>query len=133
MQLTLLNTEADRRRILPALEQFAREHQLPPAAFAAADLALEEHVTNVIEYAYDDTAPHEIQIRLSVEDGHLQIEIEDDGRPFNPLTRPPVDTSLPLDEKPVGGLGVHLIRSLMDEAEYRRESGKNILRLRKRI
>jgi anti-sigma regulatory factor (Ser/Thr protein kinase) len=133
LELILQNRPEEKERLRPALEEFARQHCLPPAALHAADLALEEHVTNVVAYAYDDGASHEIRIRLALENQCLQIEIEDDGRPYDPLSRPPVDTSVPLEEKPIGGLGIHLIRSFMDEVEYRREAGKNILRMRKRV
>ncbi len=133
MELILHNRPEEKQRLLPALEDFARRHQLGRAAFQAADLALEEHVTNVMAYAYEDTAPHLIRILLTIENERMQIEVEDDGRPYNPLSRPPVDTTVPLEEKPIGGLGIHLIRSLMDEVDYRREAGKNILRMRKRV
>jgi len=133
LELILQNRPEETQRLLLALEEFARQHHLAPAALQAADLALEEHVTNVMSYGYDDAAPHVILIRLSVENQRLQIEVEDDGRPHDPLSRPPVNTSVPLEEKPIGGLGVHLIRSLMDEVDYRREAGKNILRMRKRL
>ena len=121
------------QRLWPALEEFARQHHLTPPALQAADLALEEHVTNVISYAYDDGALHEIRIRLTLENQRIQIEVEDDGRAYDPLSRPPVDTSVPLEEKPTGGLGVHLIRTLMDEVEYQRVGGKNVLHMRKRV
>lgn len=135
LELILQCTPADRERILPALQEFARQHSLPAAVVNAADLALEEHVTNILNYAHPDStsATHTIHIRFAAGNGQLQVEIEDDGRPFNPLDLPPVDTSLPLEEKPVGGLGIHLIRTLMDEVTYERLAGKNILRLRKRI
>jgi anti-sigma regulatory factor (Ser/Thr protein kinase) len=133
LELILQNRTEEKERLRPALEEFARRHRLPPAVLQAADVALEEHVTNVIAYAYKDVAPHEIRIRLALENQSLQIEIEDDGRPYDPLSRPPVDTSVPLEEKPIGGLGIHLIRSLMDEVDYRREAGKNILRMTKRV
>ena len=133
MDLVLKNTVEEKQRVLPVLEEFARKHQLPPKVLQAVDLALEEHLTNLLSYAYDDTAPHDIVVRLTIEDCWLQIEVEDDGRPFNPLSQPPVDTSVPLAEKPIGGLGIHLIRKLMDETDYRREASKNILRLRKQI
>ena len=133
MELILKNKPEEKRRLLQALEDFARQHQLPPAVVQAADLALEEHLTNVMAYAYEDAAPHEILVRLTIESGRMQIEVEDDGRPFNPLTRPPVDTSAPLEERPIGGLGIHLIRRFMDEVDYRREAGRNILRMRKSV
>jgi anti-sigma regulatory factor (Ser/Thr protein kinase) len=133
LELILQNKPEEKQRLLSALEEFARQHHLPPAVLRAADLALEEHVTNVMTYAYEDAALHEIRICLEVDDQSLQLEVEDDGRPYDPLSRPPVDTSLPLEQKPIGGLGIHLIRSVMDEVDYRREAGKNILRMRKRL
>ena len=133
MELILKNTLEEKQRVLPALEEFAREHQLPPKVLQAADLALEEHLTNVIAYAYDDHASHDILVRLTLGKQQMVIEVEDDGHLFNPLLRPLVDTSLPLAEKVIGGLGVHLIRKLMDEVDYRREAGKNVLRMRKKI
>ncbi len=99
----------------------------------AADLALEEHLTNIINYGYTDTRPHRVSVRFALEEGFLVIEVEDNGKPFNPLDSPKVDTSLPLDQKPLGGLGVHLIRSVMDELQYRRDANKNVLRMRKRL
>jgi anti-sigma regulatory factor (Ser/Thr protein kinase) len=63
----------------------------------------------------------------------LLVEVFDDCRPFNPLERPEVDTTKPLEEKPIGGLGVHLMRKFMDELDYRREEGKNVFRMRKKL
>jgi len=133
LELILQNRPEEKQRLLSALEEFARQHHLAPAVLRAADLALEEHLTNVLNYAYEDAAPHEIRIRLTLDNQRLQIEVEDDGRPYDPLSHPPVDTSVPLEQKPIGGLGIHLIRSVMDEVDYRREAGKNILRMRKRL
>jgi anti-sigma regulatory factor (Ser/Thr protein kinase) len=119
--------------LVAQLEAFAQERKLPPAVLQAADLALEEHLTNVMSYAYEDKRNHQILVRLEVDAGVLLVEVQDDGRPFNPLNRPEVDTSLPLDKKPIGGLGVHLIRHFMDHVEYRREGDKNIFRMRKQL
>ena len=105
---------------------------MPASATQAAELALEEHLTNVFNYGYSDNVVHEIIVRFSVNDDWFQIEIEDDGRRFNPLERPPVDTSMPLEQRPIGGLGIHLIRKFMDELDYQRVDGKNVLRMRKK-
>ena len=94
---------------------------------------MHEHLTNIINYGYDNTKPREIQIRLRLGDRLLHLEVEDDARPFNPLERPPIDTTVPLDQKPLGGLGIHIIRRSMDQLEYRRDGGRNILTMRKRI
>ncbi len=133
VEIILKNRPEEQRRLRRALEEFAQVHGLPDAAVQAADLALEEHVSNVIAYAYSDKATHEIVVRLTIADGGLRIEVEDDGQPFDPLSLPAPDISLPLEERPVGGLGVHLIRKFMEAVDYRRDAGKNILRMRKRL
>jgi anti-sigma regulatory factor (Ser/Thr protein kinase) len=133
LQVVLKNQSGEKHKLLAALQAFARDNNLPAKVLQAADLALEELVTNVMEYAYDDARAHEILIRLDIDQGSLLIEVEDDGKPFNPLLNPEVDTSVPMDEKPIGGLGIHLIRRFMDEVNYRREAGKNILSMRKRL
>jgi anti-sigma regulatory factor (Ser/Thr protein kinase) len=133
LEIVLTNRPEEQPRLLRALEAFAAEHRLPAKVLQAADLALEEHVTNVLKYAYVDTAPHEIRVCLSCDGGALYVEVADDGRAFNPLEVPPVDTSIPLEERPIGGLGIHLMRRFMDTLDYRRESGRNILRMTKRL
>ena len=90
-------------------------------------------MTNVIAYAYDDKADHRITLRLSLRTGELAAEVEDDGRPFNPLDAPPPDLTQPLEDRPIGGLGVHFLRTLMDGVEYRREQGRNRLVMKKNL
>jgi anti-sigma regulatory factor (Ser/Thr protein kinase) len=124
---------AERRRLVDALQDFAASAQLPPEVVHAADLSLEEHITNVIDYGYTDPDKHEIIVRLQTLGNELVVEVEDDGVPFNPLDHPEVDTSLDMEEKPIGGLGIHLIRRFMDDLSYRYEGRKNILTLRKRL
>ncbi len=133
LQITLSGQSGERASVVRGLEQFCREQRVPRAAVNAADLALEEHLTNVLSYGYEPGAPHCIVVALKVEDNRLCVDVEDDGKAFDPLEVSPADTSIPLDEKPIGGLGVHLMRQFMDELSYARESGKNVLRMRKRI
>jgi len=123
----------ERAGVVGKLEEFCRANALPRGVGNAADVALEEHLTNVLTYGYEAGAPHRISVSLKTEAGWLCVEVADDGKPFDPLAVSPVDTSLPLEEKPIGGLGVHLMRQLMDELSYARENGKNVLRMRKRI
>ncbi len=118
--------------VAEALERFAREHRLPKEVVNAADLALEEHLTNLISYGFEDNQAHEIKVRFSV-GADLILEVEDDGRAFNPLKWPEPDTSLPLERRPIGGLGIHLMRRFMDDLEYHSEGGKNRLCMRKHL
>lgn len=97
------------------------------------ELTLEEAVANIVRHGFADNAGHEIAVRLELRGGTIRARLEDDGLPFNPLEAPPVDPDQPLEQRPVGGLGIHLIRSLMDGASYRRSSGRNVLSLTKSV
>lgn len=96
-------------------------------------LALEEVVTNVILYAYPDKKEQDIRIDISGENRILQFIITDSGIPFNPLEKEEPDLTLPPEERPIGGLGIFLVKQLMDEVNYSRSEGKNILTLIKDI
>src|SRR5262245_32384340 len=120
-------------RLGEVAERFAAEHKLPDDDVMAINLVLDEILTNIIEYGYDDQAEHEIHVTMAVEGDVLFIEIEDDARHFNPLEAPPPDLTLPLEERPVGGLGIHIMRTLMDTVEHQRRDGRNILTMRKTI
>lgn len=133
MEIILNHQPEARARLLKALEAFAAEHQLPAKVVQAADLALEEHLANVFKHGYADDPERQVQVSFHCAKGRVQIEVADDAPPFNPLNRPPVDTTIPLEQRPVGGLGVHLMRQFMDSLEYRREGGRNILHMSKRL
>lgn len=133
MEIVIKNRESEKRRLRDALDAFGGAHQVPNAVLLKVDLALEELLTNILSYGYGDTAEHEIVIRLEIAGGAFQVTIVDDGLPFDPTQRPPPDTTLPLEEKPIGGLGIHLARSSVDEMRYAREGGRNILKLAKRL
>jgi anti-sigma regulatory factor (Ser/Thr protein kinase) len=105
----------------------------PPAADYLANLAIEELVTNCIKYGYDDSAEHLIEIELKLSDAQLEITVTDDGHPFNPLELPEPNTNLPMEERPIGGLGIHLLRKMSDAMDYSRAEGRNRLTLRKTL
>ena len=114
------------------LEAFARQAQLSPTLKSALDHALVESVTNVITHGCNDGGEHWVTVRFRATPNEARVEIEDDGHAFDPRTVPPVDVTAPLETRDIGGLGVHMIRQLMDSVEYRREHGRNILTLIKR-
>jgi anti-sigma regulatory factor (Ser/Thr protein kinase) len=95
-----------------------------------ANLVIEEMGTNILKYGYDDTADHEIRLRMEIQPGSLGLILEDDGHPFNPLTAEEPDVNLPAEERVPGGLGIHLIRKLIDEIQYERLDGRNRLTVR---
>ena len=132
LELTLLNRPPEVARAQDELEQFATRHGFPGRKLHEVQLALEEHLTNIIRYAYGDQAEHPIHVRLEFSAAELRIEVVDDGRPFNPLGHPAPDLTVPLDERPIGGLGIYMIRKSLDQVAYRREHNQNVLVMGKR-
>jgi anti-sigma regulatory factor (Ser/Thr protein kinase) len=116
-----------------ALDELAAGHRLPARCVARLHLALEEHLANIIAHGGNPGPAGRITVRFALEPTALRVEIEDDAGPFNPLYAPAVDTSLPLEQKPLGGLGVLLIRKSVDELEYRRSGNRNVLVMKYRL
>jgi serine/threonine-protein kinase RsbW len=101
----------------------------PPKRVAEIELAVEEALTNICKYAYLDHTG-EVEVRCTWPgDQHFLIEFIDTGQPFNPLILPSPDLAADLDQRQEGGLGVLLIRAMMDQVSYRREDNRNILQL----
>ena len=113
------------------VEAVSREACLDQSLSLNLNLALEEAVTNVILYAYPEKTDGLVEIEAIIRPDRLDFIISDSGKPFNPLQVPPPDLSLPVEERPVGGLGIYLVNTIMDHVSYAREDGKNILSLNK--
>lgn len=96
-------------------------------------LAVEEAVVNVMNYAYPKGTKGDIHILAEANDQRLKFVISDRGMPFDPTTRKEVDTTLSAEERPIGGLGIHLITQLMDSINYERRNNMNVLTLRKKL
>ena len=114
------------------IEAFGAMHGLTAEDLFKLTLALDEVVTNIISYAYDDANEHQIEIRMDLNGTTVTVRVEDDGRAYNPLDAPKPELGADIEDRSIGGLGVHIVRSIMDELEYRREGGRNILIMRKR-
>ncbi len=95
-------------------------------------IAVEEIFVNIAHYAYNPETGGAV-IRVAVDGAAVQIEFEDMGRPFNPLENETPDITLSADEREVGGLGIFMVKKMMDTVEYRHENGKNILAVKKTI
>jgi serine/threonine-protein kinase RsbW len=130
--IVLRNNKAELGRLASFVQQFSDDTSLDKEARFALDLTLTEWVTNVLNYG--SLGPDaEIKIRLLVAGSELRSIIEDSGKAFNPLDRAEVDTTISLDHKPVGGLGIHMIRKLMDRVVYERSGPINRLILIKKL
>jgi len=131
LKVSLKNQLAEIERVSHIVEAFGKQHGLPPRIIFEVNLALDEVLTNVISYAHDDGAEHEIAVRLSLAERELRVEVEDDGRPFNPLEVAEPDITLPPEDRSIGGLGLRLVRKLMTGLAYRRQGGKNVFVMRR--
>lgn len=120
-------------RLLDWVETCCGESGVAGDAPSKLVLALDEAVANVINHAFVDVAsPHRITVVLEIGADRIAAEVIDNGRPFDPSAAPEPDCTMPLERRDVGGLGIHLIRRVMDRVEYHRVGDENRLRLEKR-
>lgn len=97
------------------------------------NLAIEEAVVNVMEYAYPAGTKGEVRIEATTHDTYVEFIITDDGKPFNPIEKGDVDTTLSAEERSIGGLGIMLVKHYMDDTIYKYVDGQNVLTLRKNL
>ena len=131
--ITIVNQVEQLEDLAGILETVSEEWDIPMKVSLNLNLVLEELITNIIFYGYDDKNEHLIYIRLYKKDNEIEIQIEDDGKEFNPLlvAEPDIDESI--ENRKIGGLGIHFVRKIMDSMNYRRSDDKNILTLTKNI
>jgi sigma-B regulation protein RsbU (phosphoserine phosphatase) len=116
-------------RINTTFSEFADEHGLAPGVSQKVSIVFDELLNNIISYAFKDDEDHKIDIEVSYVTGRLVIAVTDDGMPFNPFDRVGPDTSLSIEERDIGGLGVLLVTELMDECHYQRHRNSNVVTL----
>ena len=131
--LHIKNELAQLPRLYEFLDLHTSAYGLEEQLTMQIKLALEEVVTNVILYAYPNKKDQDIRIDMNYVNKQLAIVITDKGTPFNPLEMKEPDITLPPEERPIGGLGIYLVKQLMTEVTYSRSSGKNILTMTKDI
>jgi anti-sigma regulatory factor (Ser/Thr protein kinase) len=120
-------------RLHDAVAELGEVGNWPPNLVYQVNLVLEELIVNTMNYGYDDDERHEIEIALTSDADVFTVEIIDDGHAFNPLSdAPEPDLDAEIADRPIGGLGIHLMRVMMDEVHYQREQDKNYLTLIKR-
>ena len=133
MAFSMRNDLAELSRLLDEVEAYCAARDVPHETTRGLTVALDELITNTVTYGYPDSKDREIQLHLEIADNTVRAEVIDDGTAFNPLEHPAPDVSLSADERPIGGLGIHLVRSLMDEVAYERRDGRNHVRLSKHV
>ena len=126
---TIGNTLTSLPPLTTAVNRFLDQHSIPQEAIFRVNLAIEEIVTNIIKYGYDDTDAHTIMVNLALFPDTIRLQLQDNGHPFDPLQTPAPDIHVPLDQRKIGGLGLHLVRETVSRIAYRRENGTNILEM----
>ena len=117
-------------RLAEVVEDFGEANDLPPGAVFKLNLCFDELITNAISYGFDTPGEASLSVALAVRDGSVVAVIRDNGRPFDPFTEAPeADTSLRVEDRPIGGLGVLLVRESMDDFSYERRDGVNVVTL----
>lgn len=127
------NTLADLERAMREADESLKGAGASFDLIRTVNLGLEEVISNVIKYGYDDRGEHVIEISVTSNASEMLIEITDDGHAFDPLAQAAPNIRKPAEQREPGGLGIEFLRRLFDQLEYRREDGRNKLSLRKRL
>jgi serine/threonine-protein kinase RsbW len=131
--IVLANQRKEITRLSAFVDQFGLEQGLPADETLDINLVLDEVVLNVIRHGYDDRAEHQILVSLTLEGPLLTITVEDDAKPFNPLAYPAPNLDLPIEERGIGGLGVHIVRTMTESIDYRRIGDRNVVTMIRRV
>ncbi len=131
--VVLKNRLSEIQRLFTVTQEFFMKNNLPQGVLDDLKLSLEEVILNIINYGYKDSRTHDINVEMELKEKLLTLKITDDAAEFNPIEYPPPDMTRPIEERGVGGLGIHIMRKLMDRVEYKRQDNKNILFLSKKI
>jgi anti-sigma regulatory factor (Ser/Thr protein kinase) len=132
MLVTIKNDLGELETLRQAVHEFSAENKLNQDIVFALDLCIEELISNIIFYGYNDGKQHPIELNLTLENDFVVLQIKDQGEPFDPTQRPAPDLDVPLEERQIGGLGLHLVRHYMDSFEYLRDGVFNVTTLKKR-
>jgi serine/threonine-protein kinase RsbW len=119
------NNIADLADLTTAMERVGAEYGMPKKALYQLQIALDEMVSNVIKYAWPEGGAHNIEIRITIRDDGVDVEIIDDGRMFDPRDAPKRDKPLPGQRPRPGGVGVQMTKHLVDRIDYARIGNRN--------
>ena len=131
--IILANDIAEISRLAAFIEEVGEAFSLTPDVVFNLNLVIEEAVVNIINYAYPKEEHQFIYLSAHVHEGSIVFVLTDTGKEFDPTLAPEADITLSADEREIGGLGIFLIRQIMNEVRYQRIDGKNILTLEKKL
>ncbi len=116
-----------------AFAAFAEAHALPAAVRRSLSVALDELLANALSHGRMGSDPASVQVTVELDEERVTVVITDDGTPFDPFGREAPDTTLSVEERAIGGLGIHLVEQLMDRVSYRRRDDRNVVVLVKEL
>jgi anti-sigma regulatory factor (Ser/Thr protein kinase) len=130
--LVLKNNVTELEKVMSFISSLCARNSISPEIEYDLNLALDEVISNIVRHAFPDGQEHTFTVNLSLNDQEFVARIEDEGVEFDPTQHQAPDLNAPLEERKLGGLGIHLVRQIMDGMEYDRVAGKNLLTLRKK-
>jgi len=131
--IILANDISEIGRLYEFIEEIGSEFSLSPEIVFNLNLVLEEAVVNIINYAYPKEEHQSIYLSARLHEGSIILVLTDTGKEFDPTAAPEADVTLSADDRQIGGLGIFLIRQIMNEVRYERIEGKNVLTLEKKL
>jgi sigma-B regulation protein RsbU (phosphoserine phosphatase) len=133
LDMTLKNELTEIDRFKESFNAFSEENGIPTQIRRELNVVFDDLLNNVVSYAYQDDEEHAIEVRVEAAGERMVASIADDGIPFNPFDADTPDTSLALEDRAIGGLGIHLILNVMDKVSYQRRTDKNVLTMVKKL
>ena len=121
------------REVNAAFAGFAEAHGLPVDVRRSLNVAIDELLANALSHGQTGRDPCSVTVEVELDQERVKVIVTDDGTPFDPFERDAPDTTLPVEERPIGGLGIHLVGQLMDEVSYQRREGHNVVVLVKQL
>ena len=131
--IILANDISEINKLSQFIDEIGEEFSLTPDIIFNLNLVLEEAVVNIINYAYPKEEHQSIFLSAKLQDGSIVFVLTDTGKEFDPTMAPEADITLSAEDRPIGGLGIFLIRQIMNQVKYERIEGKNVLTLEKKL
>jgi serine/threonine-protein kinase RsbW len=125
LDLAIRNDLAELATVTNAVDRLGEEAEIPSKALIQLQVALDETLSNIIKYAWAEGGSHELKILIAAQQGEIEVVIVDDGRPFDLRAQPPPAPPSPGREPRTGGVGIHMVRQLVDRIDYARVDGCN--------
>lgn len=133
LTIKISNQLSEIEKITSEVENIWMKYQFPLKLMYNINISIDELLSNIINYAFEDKSTHFINIQLEITNKSFLMRITDDGKAFNPLEIEEPDINASLEERNIGGLGIFIVKNLVDKIEYNRNGNKNILLIEKKI